>query len=490
MTVKGSTRTMNGISEALARFELQASPQTASLLLHVLVIGGGTTGLAAAYAIRQAGHTVHVLEARPGLEEDHNCAYIPPNLWHVLDKWGLHDKLMERSSRVASMTFKAAATGDTLTHMRWHEGMIQDSGSPMHRIFRSDLRDIMYETAISAGVEVSFNSKVVGVDLDGPCVILENGDILDADLIVGADGANGAIRRVVLNSNADPPPEPVSYYRGVLQKDILLKDPLFANHPEDEIISWLHPGMFASLVPGGPNNSYFSLECLRRLGSSESLLDFDPLSLREQVLREHEGCEPQLRRAIELMEEIQKVVEADRKSLTEWSHETGRLVCVGSACHPMTFPAAQDCALAAEDAVVLGNFLSRVTALEQLPYLLDAYEEVRQFRCEVVVGRETIQRQLMVGNPGSTDMQPPASTPDDLQEGFSQGTYDWQDGAPTFLHDALGEAELWWQHWGQLLGGPRHEAYSTEESEFEFSDPGSRKQSLVVEYSIAVEHHQ
>ena len=83
--------TTNGMSDAFARLDLQASPRTASLLLHVLVIGGGTTGLAAAYAIRQAGHTVHVLEARPGLEEvrvaavcelrslttslqDHNCA--------------------------------------------------------------------------------------------------------------------------------------------------------------------------------------------------------------------------------------------------------------------------------------------------------------------------------------------------------------------------------------------------------------------------------
>lgn len=44
-----------------------STPRSASLALHVLVIGGGWTGLAAAYAIRKAGHTVHVLEAQPGL---------------------------------------------------------------------------------------------------------------------------------------------------------------------------------------------------------------------------------------------------------------------------------------------------------------------------------------------------------------------------------------------------------------------------------------
>lgn len=42
-------------------------------------------------------------------------------------------------------------------------------------------------------------SKVVGLDLDGPCIMLENGDIVDADLVVGADGYKGSVRSVVID---------------------------------------------------------------------------------------------------------------------------------------------------------------------------------------------------------------------------------------------------------------------------------------------------
>ena len=76
-----------------------------------------------------------------------------------------------------------------------------------------------------------------------------------------------------------------------------------------------------------------------------------------------------------------------------------------------------------------------------------------------------------------------------MHAGFNTGTYQWEDGAPTFLHDALGEAELWWQHWGKLLGGPRRDGEWTD-SEFDVSsEAGSRKPSLIVEYSVDVQHH-
>ena len=40
--------------------------------------------------------------------------------------------------------------------------------------------------------------------------------------------------------------------------------------------------------------------------------------------------------------------------------------------------------MAAEDAVVLGSLFSHLSTLDQIPSFLNAYQELRQKRCELV----------------------------------------------------------------------------------------------------------
>lgn len=48
---------------------MAVATRKAALALQVCVIGGGSSGLAAAYAIQEAGHNVHVYESSPGLQK-------------------------------------------------------------------------------------------------------------------------------------------------------------------------------------------------------------------------------------------------------------------------------------------------------------------------------------------------------------------------------------------------------------------------------------
>ena len=55
-------------------------------------------------------------------------------------------------------------------------------------IERQAAGEVLYRSAIAAGAEVLFGKRVIDVDEATPAVKLEDGSIMSADLIVGADG--------------------------------------------------------------------------------------------------------------------------------------------------------------------------------------------------------------------------------------------------------------------------------------------------------------
>lgn len=85
----------------------------------------------------------------------------------------------------------------------------------------------------------------------------------------------------------------------------------------------------------------------------------------------------------------------DRKPLDKWIHDSGRIILLGDACHPMLVRhmadlfwgmtvdiwqqpyRAQGAAMAIEDGAVLGNLLSRISHISQLRPLLKAYQDLR-----------------------------------------------------------------------------------------------------------------
>lgn len=139
----------------------------------------------------------------------------------------------------------------------------------------------------------------------------------------------------------------------------------------------------------------------------------------------------------------------------------------------------QDCALSIEDAQVLGSFLSRVSSIDQLPFLLDGYQEVRQLRCEEVIESEGKLRTLMTARLQGAETQASTQTVSHetdelpLQEQFKKTVRKGNtilDGSPTYQHDASAEAEHWWKHWG--LGNEPHDAHSCSDVDSLSSDHG------------------
>ena len=60
-------------------------------------------------------------------------------------------------------------------------------GAPQYVIHRADLHKALWEEA-STVANIRVNSMVLQIDFERPCVTLQDGTIIDADVIIGADG--------------------------------------------------------------------------------------------------------------------------------------------------------------------------------------------------------------------------------------------------------------------------------------------------------------
>ena len=90
---------------------------------------------------------------------------------------------------------------------------------------------MLYKLATEAGVQVTTDAKVVSVqqgteDMPNPSITLANGEVLYADILIGADGAKSLVRDVVLEEEDDPQPGTLTVYTGLIPDTTeMLKDP-------------------------------------------------------------------------------------------------------------------------------------------------------------------------------------------------------------------------------------------------------------------------
>jgi len=87
------------------------------------------------------------------------------------------------------------------------------------------------------------NSRVVSLDPVTSTLTLESGEVVKADLIVGADGVNSTTREFVVDGREKPAPTGDAAYRAVIPAVELLKDPDLKELVDfPEMTGWIGPG--------------------------------------------------------------------------------------------------------------------------------------------------------------------------------------------------------------------------------------------------------
>lgn len=332
----------------------------------VLVVGGGIGGLSTAIALRRAGVEVDVVELNPKWDVYGVGIIQPGNAIRALDQLGLGEA--------------AIAQGFAIQGSRFHDDegnvlgavpappLLGDRFPGMNGITRPRLHRIFQDAVRASGAEVKLGVTVETLDQDGEGVdvTLTDGTTGRYDLVVGADGINSLVRRLVF----DGAPEP-EYTGQVVWRHNFPKPPT-----QDTLDTYVGSRGKAGLVPLAPDLMYmFVIESW-----PADDLDVPPERLAETMrerLSEYGGPIGELRDTL-ITDESEIVYRPVYSLLVPAPWHRGRVVLVGDSAHATSPHVGQGAAMAIEDAVVLAE---EVTSSDDLPATLDRFMARRFDRC-------------------------------------------------------------------------------------------------------------
>ena len=170
---------------------------------NIVVVGAGIGGLAAALSLRARGADVTVLEQAQAITEVGAGLQITPNGVTVLRALNLENALAATSVRGQAVALCEHTTGAEVVRLDLTRLAANQSYYFVHR---ADLIDLLALAVRQAGVQVRLLQKVERVEPEqqsgaGSRVVLANGAVLHADLVVGADGLHSRARLALNNAN-------------------------------------------------------------------------------------------------------------------------------------------------------------------------------------------------------------------------------------------------------------------------------------------------
>ncbi|WP_243614561.1 FAD-dependent monooxygenase [Shimia aestuarii] len=332
----------------------------------ITVAGAGIGGLTAAIALRQRGAQVTVLEQAEAITEVGAGIQVSPNGFAVLKALGLGEAFRGIAVQGEAVELRDYRAGGLVA--RLDLGLLPQD-QPYFFVHRSDLIDLLAETARAAGVRIRLLQKVERVALDdGPVLHMGNGDVVKAKLLIGADGLHSKLRQT-LNGVQAPFFTRQTAWRATI--------PNVIGHPN---VSRVHMGprqhMVSYPLRGGEIINIVAVQ--ERTGWAEEgwMHEDDPANLR----RAFAGYGGEAKQMLDAVERVGFWGLFRHPVAPVW--HKGRAAILGDAAHPTLPFMAQGAVMAMEDAWVLAHALDGAESVEAG---LAAYQTRREARVRKVI---------------------------------------------------------------------------------------------------------
>jgi salicylate hydroxylase len=185
--------------------------------LNIAIVGAGYGGAAAAKALSLLGATVNVYEQASKIGEVGAGIGLRPSTMDRFRQWGSFDAIAAVSS--PSDTFEIlTADNNPIMEEAWPGINDFDVETKTHLIHRGDFIDALI-SVLPEGM-VHLGHKLTGIEDKGTTSVLTfaNGTVVEADLVIGADGIKSVVRKALFGDN-QPVFSGEHAYRAVISMD-------------------------------------------------------------------------------------------------------------------------------------------------------------------------------------------------------------------------------------------------------------------------------
>ncbi len=157
----------------------------------VVVVGAGPTGLALACGLRAAGVGVRVLDGAAGPAVTSRAMGLQPRGVEVLDRLGALGDLPQRGLPVREVVVNVG--GRELARLQ----IAQLTSARALLISQAEIEGSLRDRLTALGGSIEWGHRVTGVDAGSTGMVVRRDDATDveADWVVGADGAHSTVRK-------------------------------------------------------------------------------------------------------------------------------------------------------------------------------------------------------------------------------------------------------------------------------------------------------
>jgi len=341
--------------------------------MSILIVGGGVGGLTLALSLHQAGIACQVFEAAPEIKPLGVGINLLPHGMRELTELGLQAQLAQEAVATREVVF-CNRFGQFI--YREPRGRYAGYEWPQLSIHRADLQRVLLDRVrerLGANAVV-LGRKCVALEQDGQGATLrfEDGSSVRGAAVVGCDGVNSTVRRILYPDEGPPAYQGINMWRGVTRAKPYLSGASMV------IGGWLEVGKMViypirdRIDPEGRQ----LVNWVAEIQSPRNVLqDWNLDGRLEDFYPAFAGWAFDWLDAAALMRDADTILEypmVDRDPLPAWSR--GRVTLLGDAAHPMYPRGSNGAGQAILDARALAGCFKR----EADPVAaLKAYEQMR-----------------------------------------------------------------------------------------------------------------
>ena len=317
--------------------------------MRAIIVGGGIGGLSAAIGLRKQGFDPIVLEQAPALTPVGSGIGFGANAIRALDYLGVGDAVRSTAIVNESWINRSLADGSLLRTIQTGSGAKARYGEYYYSITRYAVVDALIERLPSESVRLNAKVASVSQDDDRVAVELDDGTVVEGDILIGADGWRSIVRPAIVGQE-DP-----AQFSGFIAWRSVVENAVAPEAAEKKsLIAWIGDGRFLVVYPVSATHLNLSAYVPAAEVHRESwTASGDTADLRASFA----GACAEARSIVGRVDQAFLTGISLRAPIDRWSG--GRMTLLGDAAHPMGPFSGNGGALAIEDAVTLAICLGR-----------------------------------------------------------------------------------------------------------------------------------